>query len=255
MRISDWSSDVCSSDLDRSLSDGGVPALDVGWCRRHRLPIASASHLPERDVGVDRGLLRQAEDPLADDVVLDLRRSRRRWTARARRGHLGDDPSLQRPPPGVGGEAGQVRSEPLLGSLNSWRQVSRQVAMARSSGRCSSGAPCSSRAGAASDTRRTERRVRWWSWSARSARHPGASIRSREPCGAAAPAAMLGGTHECHPAPCTSTGDTYMKVDYPIISADSHITEAPNTYTDFIDPAWRDRAPHLVDGGDQMGDM
>src|SRR3546814_21180712 len=66
---------------------------------------------------------------------------------------------------------------------------------------------------------------------------------------------MLGGTHECHPAPCTSTGDTYMKVDYPIISADSHITEAPNTYTDFIDPAWRDRAPHLVDGGDQMGDM
>src|SRR3546814_11191254 len=46
-----------------------------------------------------------------------------------------------------------------------------------------------------------------------------------------------------------------MKVDYPIISADSHITEAPNTYTDFIDPAWRDRAPHLVDGGDQMGDM
>ena len=46
-----------------------------------------------------------------------------------------------------------------------------------------------------------------------------------------------------------------MKVDYPIISADSHITEAPNTYTDFIDPAWRDRAPHLVDGGDKMGDM
>src|SRR3546814_19738502 len=66
---------------------------------------------------------------------------------------------------------------------------------------------------------------------------------------------MLGGTHECHPAPCTSTGDTYMKVDYPIISADSHITEAPNTYTAFIDPAWRARAPHLVDGGDQMGDL
>src|SRR3546814_14879393 len=100
-----------------------------------------------------------------------------------------------------------------------------------------------------------ERRVRWLSWSARAAGHPGAAIRSREPCGAAAPAAMLGGTHECHPAPCTSTGDTYMKVDYPIISADSHITEAPNTYTDFIDPAWRDRAPHLVAGGDQMGDM
>ena len=43
-----------------------------------------------------------------------------------------------------------------------------------------------------------------------------------------------------------------MKVDYPIISADSHITEAPNTYTDFIDPAWRDRAPHLIDGGEKM---
>ena len=46
-----------------------------------------------------------------------------------------------------------------------------------------------------------------------------------------------------------------MKVDYPIISADSHITEPPNTYTDFIDPAWRDRAPHMVDGGEKMGDM
>src|SRR3546814_16247581 len=100
-----------------------------------------------------------------------------------------------------------------------------------------------------------ERRVRWLSWSARAAGHPGAAIRSREPCGAAAPAAMLGGTHECHPAPCTSTGDTYMKVDYPIISADSHITEAPNTYTDFIDTAWRDRPPHLVDGGEQTGAM
>jgi predicted TIM-barrel fold metal-dependent hydrolase len=32
---------------------------------------------------------------------------------------------------------------------------------------------------------------------------------------------------------------------YPIISADSHITEPPNTYIDNIDPAWRDRAPRL----------
>jgi uncharacterized protein len=32
----------------------------------------------------------------------------------------------------------------------------------------------------------------------------------------------------------------------PIISADSHITEPPNTYIDFIDPRFRDRAPHLV---------
>ena len=40
---------------------------------------------------------------------------------------------------------------------------------------------------------------------------------------------------------------------YPIISADSHITEAPNTYTDYIDPAYRDVAPHIVrtdDGSD-----
>ncbi len=37
---------------------------------------------------------------------------------------------------------------------------------------------------------------------------------------------------------------------YPIISADSHITEPPNTYVDFIDPVWRDRAPRMerVDG-------
>jgi len=33
--------------------------------------------------------------------------------------------------------------------------------------------------------------------------------------------------------------------DYPIISADSHITEAPTTYTDYIDRAWLDRAPRI----------
>jgi predicted TIM-barrel fold metal-dependent hydrolase len=44
-------------------------------------------------------------------------------------------------------------------------------------------------------------------------------------------------------------------VAFPVISADSHITEPPNTYTDFIDPAWRDRAPHMVDGGEGVGDM
>jgi predicted TIM-barrel fold metal-dependent hydrolase len=42
---------------------------------------------------------------------------------------------------------------------------------------------------------------------------------------------------------------------FPVISADSHITEAPNTYTDFIDPAYRDRAPHLVDAGSEVGDV
>jgi predicted TIM-barrel fold metal-dependent hydrolase len=43
-------------------------------------------------------------------------------------------------------------------------------------------------------------------------------------------------------------------VSYPIISADSHITEARNTYSDYIDPAWRDRAPHIVDD-DRAGSL
>lgn len=41
----------------------------------------------------------------------------------------------------------------------------------------------------------------------------------------------------------------------PVISADSHITEPPGTYVDHIDPAWRDRAPRLVDAGDDVGDV
>ncbi|MDQ1424848.1 MAG: hypothetical protein QOD72_2346, partial [Acidimicrobiaceae bacterium] len=45
-----------------------------------------------------------------------------------------------------------------------------------------------------------------------------------------------------------------MRVDHPIISADSHITEAPNTYTDYIDPAYRDTAPHIV-STDDKGDI
>ena len=32
------------------------------------------------------------------------------------------------------------------------------------------------------------------------------------------------------------------------ISADSHIVEPPNCYSEFIDPKFRDRAPHVVDG-------
>jgi predicted TIM-barrel fold metal-dependent hydrolase len=40
----------------------------------------------------------------------------------------------------------------------------------------------------------------------------------------------------------------------PIISADSHITEPPNTYIDFIDPKFRDRAPHLVHD-ERKGDL
>lgn len=35
-------------------------------------------------------------------------------------------------------------------------------------------------------------------------------------------------------------------MDYPIISADSHITEVPDTYTAHIDRAWRDKAPRIV---------
>jgi uncharacterized protein len=34
-------------------------------------------------------------------------------------------------------------------------------------------------------------------------------------------------------------------MEYPIISADSHITEPPNVYRDFCDPAFRDQAPHI----------
>ncbi len=45
-----------------------------------------------------------------------------------------------------------------------------------------------------------------------------------------------------------------MKVDFPIISADSHITEAPNTYLDYIEPAYVDRAPRVVETDDR-GDL
>ena len=48
---------------------------------------------------------------------------------------------------------------------------------------------------------------------------------------------------------------TLVAPDFPIISADSHITESPTTYTQYIDPAFRDRAPKMVDGGDDAGDI
>ena len=38
------------------------------------------------------------------------------------------------------------------------------------------------------------------------------------------------------------------------VSADSHITEPPNMYVDFIDPAWRDRAPHVAIEGTKGGE-
>jgi predicted TIM-barrel fold metal-dependent hydrolase len=42
-------------------------------------------------------------------------------------------------------------------------------------------------------------------------------------------------------------------VSHPIISADSHITEAPNTYRDYIDAKWRDKAPR-IEYLDKIGD-
>jgi len=44
-------------------------------------------------------------------------------------------------------------------------------------------------------------------------------------------------------------------VDFPVISADSHITEPPDTYVDRIDPKWRDQAPRLEFMGEDVGDL
>ncbi len=41
---------------------------------------------------------------------------------------------------------------------------------------------------------------------------------------------------------------------YPVISADSHITEHPDTYRAHIDARYRDKAPRMVDGGEK-GDL
>ncbi len=43
-------------------------------------------------------------------------------------------------------------------------------------------------------------------------------------------------------------------MDFPVISADSHITEPPNTYIDYIDPKWKDRAPTMKNM-DEAGDV
>ncbi len=42
-------------------------------------------------------------------------------------------------------------------------------------------------------------------------------------------------------------------MSYPIISADSHITEPPNTYIDYIESKWKDRAPQMK-YVDEVGD-
>ena len=40
-----------------------------------------------------------------------------------------------------------------------------------------------------------------------------------------------------------------LQTPYPVISADSHITEHPDTYLAHIESAWKDKAPRVVDGG------
>jgi predicted TIM-barrel fold metal-dependent hydrolase len=45
-----------------------------------------------------------------------------------------------------------------------------------------------------------------------------------------------------------------MPFEFPVISADSHITEPPDCYTANIDPAFRDRAPHIVTD-ERRGDL
>ena len=45
-----------------------------------------------------------------------------------------------------------------------------------------------------------------------------------------------------------------MSFPFPVISADSHITESPDCYSTHIDPAYRDRAPHMVTD-DRRGDL
>lgn len=38
-----------------------------------------------------------------------------------------------------------------------------------------------------------------------------------------------------------------MAFEFPIVSADSHITEPPDCYSAYIEPAYREQAPHMVD--------
>jgi predicted TIM-barrel fold metal-dependent hydrolase len=45
-----------------------------------------------------------------------------------------------------------------------------------------------------------------------------------------------------------------MGFSFPVISADSHITEPPDTYTANIDPAWRDKAPRVAHDA-ELGDL
>jgi len=40
-----------------------------------------------------------------------------------------------------------------------------------------------------------------------------------------------------------------MSYGFPVISADSHITEHPDTYSAHIDSKWKDKAPRMVNAG------
>ena len=42
--------------------------------------------------------------------------------------------------------------------------------------------------------------------------------------------------------------------NFPVISADSHITEHPDTYVKYIDSAWRDKAPRMINSAEK-GDL
>src|SRR3546814_4086451 len=54
MRISDWSSDVCSSDLHRNVATGNETLLDLeaGWCC-DVLKIDASKRRSDRDDGID----------------------------------------------------------------------------------------------------------------------------------------------------------------------------------------------------------
>ena len=60
------------------------------------------------------------------------------------------------------------------------------------------------------------------------------------------------GIHGCHARPTGARRP--MSFDFPVISADSHITEPPDCYIAHIDPAFRDRAPHMA-SDDVRGDV
>src|SRR3546814_15066535 len=70
MRISDWSSDVCSSDLQLALDDGQddrvlVLEVAVDQARAHLGGLGDAGHARGVEAVFDEALLRRAQDPLA----------------------------------------------------------------------------------------------------------------------------------------------------------------------------------------------